>query len=194
MSITAQSADGVLHQFPDGTDPHVIDITMKGYALAQQPNTRLPTRLARCRVAQLRAWPQRLALAATCATSRPQVRAISAAIAQDRQRKASSKTTLETFRLSAPCSQDRTAHTSTSNSPRPQVATMFQRRQPDGSQKQLPLSLPTSRSAADHWLHAPRPMFSLRLPGVSWQDNLRLRARAGVHGLKQAVPSRWPWR
>lgn len=32
MSIIAQSADGVQHQFPDGTDPAVIDRVMKGYA------------------------------------------------------------------------------------------------------------------------------------------------------------------
>ena len=33
---TAQSADGVLHDFPDGTDPAVIDRVMKQYAQEQQ--------------------------------------------------------------------------------------------------------------------------------------------------------------
>src|SRR5437762_7223082 len=33
----AQSADGVLHDFPEGTDPSVIDRTMKAYAQAHQP-------------------------------------------------------------------------------------------------------------------------------------------------------------
>lgn len=32
MPITAQSSDGVMHQFPDGTDRGVIDRTMKAYA------------------------------------------------------------------------------------------------------------------------------------------------------------------
>jgi len=32
MSVTAVSADGVQHQFPDGTDPSVIDKVMKDYA------------------------------------------------------------------------------------------------------------------------------------------------------------------
>lgn len=32
MTITAQSADGTLHQFPDGTDPAVVDRAMKDYA------------------------------------------------------------------------------------------------------------------------------------------------------------------
>lgn len=39
--ITAQSADGTQHQFPDGTNPAVIDKVMKDYApqSAPQPNT-----------------------------------------------------------------------------------------------------------------------------------------------------------
>lgn len=39
MTITAQSADGTQHQFPDGTDPTVIDKVMKNYATTtpQQP-------------------------------------------------------------------------------------------------------------------------------------------------------------
>jgi hypothetical protein len=32
MAIQTQSADGVIHQFPDGTDPAVIDKAMKAYA------------------------------------------------------------------------------------------------------------------------------------------------------------------
>lgn len=35
--IQAQSADGVMHEFPDGTDPSVIDRVMKGYAQQQAP-------------------------------------------------------------------------------------------------------------------------------------------------------------
>ena len=41
MPITAQSADGVLHQFPDQTDPAVIDRTMKNYTLSR-PQTAAP--------------------------------------------------------------------------------------------------------------------------------------------------------
>ncbi len=36
MTVTAQSADGVQHQFPDGTDPAVIDRVMKSYATGGQ--------------------------------------------------------------------------------------------------------------------------------------------------------------
>lgn len=36
MTITAQSADGVMHQFPDGTDQAVIGKVMKQYAMAQR--------------------------------------------------------------------------------------------------------------------------------------------------------------
>src|SRR6266404_7785281 len=32
MPIRAQSADGKLHEFPDGTDPSVVDKAMKSYA------------------------------------------------------------------------------------------------------------------------------------------------------------------
>ena len=35
--ITAQSADGTQHQFPDGTDPAVIDKVMKAYAMKSAP-------------------------------------------------------------------------------------------------------------------------------------------------------------
>lgn len=37
MSITAVSADGVSHEFPDGTNPAVIDKVMKDYAVSKQP-------------------------------------------------------------------------------------------------------------------------------------------------------------
>jgi hypothetical protein len=37
--ITAQSADGVLHQFPDGTDPAVVDKAIKDYTTNAQPST-----------------------------------------------------------------------------------------------------------------------------------------------------------
>lgn len=37
MTITAQSADGLTHEFPDGTDPAVIDKVMKNYAMQQAP-------------------------------------------------------------------------------------------------------------------------------------------------------------
>ncbi len=36
MPVQAQSADGVMHEFPDGTAQEAIDRAMKGYA-AQQP-------------------------------------------------------------------------------------------------------------------------------------------------------------
>lgn len=36
MTITAQSADGAVHQFPDGTKPEVIDRVMKAYAQEQK--------------------------------------------------------------------------------------------------------------------------------------------------------------
>ena len=36
MTIRAQSADGQIHEFPDGTDPAVVDRTMKSYAQSQQ--------------------------------------------------------------------------------------------------------------------------------------------------------------
>ena len=43
MSITAVSADGVQHQFPDGTSDAVVDKVMKGYASSQQkPNVQAP--------------------------------------------------------------------------------------------------------------------------------------------------------
>lgn len=38
MTITAQSADRVLHQFPDGTSPSVIDQSMKSYAAEKSPS------------------------------------------------------------------------------------------------------------------------------------------------------------
>lgn len=39
MAITAQSADGQIHEFPDGTNPAVVDKAMKQYALARpQPS------------------------------------------------------------------------------------------------------------------------------------------------------------
>lgn len=37
MSIQAQSADGVMHEFPDGTDDAVIDKVMKSYAADNKP-------------------------------------------------------------------------------------------------------------------------------------------------------------
>lgn len=37
MSITAVSADNVTHEFPDGTNPAVIDKVMKDYATQKQP-------------------------------------------------------------------------------------------------------------------------------------------------------------
>lgn len=37
MAITAQSADGVLHQFPDGTPDDVVDKVMKDYAAQKAP-------------------------------------------------------------------------------------------------------------------------------------------------------------
>lgn len=37
MPIRAQSADGVIHEFPDGTDPSVVDRAMKTYAQSAQP-------------------------------------------------------------------------------------------------------------------------------------------------------------
>ena len=37
MPITAQSSDGVSHEFPDGTDQAVIDKAMKGYAAQATP-------------------------------------------------------------------------------------------------------------------------------------------------------------
>jgi hypothetical protein len=37
MTVIAQSADGVQHQFPDGTDPSVIDKVMKSYAQQNAP-------------------------------------------------------------------------------------------------------------------------------------------------------------
>src|SRR5271166_636347 len=37
MPITAQSADGVNHEFPDGTDRAVIDRVMKQYAVGKTP-------------------------------------------------------------------------------------------------------------------------------------------------------------
>jgi hypothetical protein len=42
MTITAQSADGLTHEFPDGTDPAVIDKVMKDYALQQAPSAPQP--------------------------------------------------------------------------------------------------------------------------------------------------------
>src|SRR5438552_1275814 len=36
--IRAQSADGVIHEFPVGTDPRVIDRVMKNYATGKQGN------------------------------------------------------------------------------------------------------------------------------------------------------------
>lgn len=39
MPVTAQSADGALHEFPDGTDPAVIDKAMKAYISDQQQPT-----------------------------------------------------------------------------------------------------------------------------------------------------------
>lgn len=41
MSIVAQSADGTSHEFPDGTNPSVIDKVMKDYAqqIPKQPNS-----------------------------------------------------------------------------------------------------------------------------------------------------------
>lgn len=38
MTITAQSADGVLHQFPDGTAAGVVDQAMKSYASDKSPS------------------------------------------------------------------------------------------------------------------------------------------------------------
>lgn len=44
MTITAQSADGVNHQFPDGTPSAVIDKVMKQYAASSKgPQTAMPT-------------------------------------------------------------------------------------------------------------------------------------------------------
>jgi hypothetical protein len=40
--ITAQSADGVLHQFPDGTDDSIIDKAMKDYAAQPSPSPPSP--------------------------------------------------------------------------------------------------------------------------------------------------------
>ncbi len=40
--IQAQSADGVMHEFPDGTDPSVVDRVMKGYAQQQSGAERRP--------------------------------------------------------------------------------------------------------------------------------------------------------
>lgn len=37
MTIQAQAADGSVHEFPDGTNPSVIDGVMKQYASSQQP-------------------------------------------------------------------------------------------------------------------------------------------------------------
>ena len=37
MSIWAESADGTRHEFPDNTNPAVIDRTMKQYAQSMQP-------------------------------------------------------------------------------------------------------------------------------------------------------------
>ena len=42
MTIQAQSADGVIHEFPDGTDNAVIDKIMKDYA-TNQPQNKLNT-------------------------------------------------------------------------------------------------------------------------------------------------------
>lgn len=39
MPIQAQSADGVIHEFPDGTPDAVIDTAMADYARGQQPST-----------------------------------------------------------------------------------------------------------------------------------------------------------
>jgi len=41
MTITAVSADGVQHQFPDGTDTSVISKVMKDYAVKQQKPSRI---------------------------------------------------------------------------------------------------------------------------------------------------------
>ncbi len=38
MPIQAQSADGAMHEFPDGTDGSVVDRVMKEYAAKQQPS------------------------------------------------------------------------------------------------------------------------------------------------------------
>jgi len=37
MTIRAQSADGVIHEFPDGTNPAVIDGAMRAYAVSKKP-------------------------------------------------------------------------------------------------------------------------------------------------------------
>lgn len=47
MTIQAQSADGTIHEFPDGTNPSVIDGVMKNYAQAQPGARTLPQSLAR---------------------------------------------------------------------------------------------------------------------------------------------------
>ena len=43
MPVQAQSADGVLHEFPDGTAPDVIDRVMKDYAVGGTPATKTAT-------------------------------------------------------------------------------------------------------------------------------------------------------
>src|SRR6266581_4860293 len=40
MPIEAQSADGVVHQFPDGTSDAVIDATMREYTQSGSPQVR----------------------------------------------------------------------------------------------------------------------------------------------------------
>ncbi len=43
MTIQAQAADGSIHQFPDGTNPSVIDRVMKAYATSKSPQQSAPS-------------------------------------------------------------------------------------------------------------------------------------------------------
>lgn len=59
----AQSADGVLHDFPDGTSPDVIDRTMKQYATDATPSKVTPVASGDVPVApseHYQTWPERL--------------------------------------------------------------------------------------------------------------------------------------
>lgn len=57
MSIRAESADGMIHEFPDGTDPAVIDRAMKAYA-TQQTGAANGLQEAQGRPAQVASQPQ----------------------------------------------------------------------------------------------------------------------------------------
>lgn len=46
MAIRAQSADGAIHEFPDGTDPSVVDRAMKAYAQQSSAEALVPARPA----------------------------------------------------------------------------------------------------------------------------------------------------